>query len=54
MLLVVADGDAWWSRAIEAGCKEKLPFAVAPWGDKYGQLVDPFGVTWAINCPKKS
>ncbi|MGZ5968610.1 MAG: VOC family protein, partial [Polyangiales bacterium] len=51
--LVVADGDAWWSRAIEAGCKEKLPFAVAPWGDKYGQLTDPFGVTWAINSPAK-
>lgn len=51
MQLVVADGDAWWSRAIEAGCTEKLPFAVAPWGDKYGQLVDPFGVTWAISSP---
>ncbi len=51
MQLVVADGDAWWSRAIEAGCTEKLPFAVAPWGDKYGQLTDPFGVVWAINSP---
>lgn len=51
MQLVVADGDAWWSRAVEAGCTEKLPFAVAPWGDKYGQLVDPFGVTWAIGSP---
>jgi PhnB protein len=49
--LVVADGDAWWARAIAAGCKEKLPFAVAPWGDKYGQLTDPFGVTWAIDMP---
>lgn len=53
MQLVVADGDAWWNRAVQAGCKEKLPFAVAPWGDKYGQLTDPFGVTWAINCPAK-
>lgn len=53
MQLVVADGDAWWKRAIEAGCKEKLPFAVAPWGDKYGQLTDPFGVIWAINSPAK-
>lgn len=51
MQLIVADGDTWWNRAIKAGCKEKLPFAVAPWGDKYGQLIDPFGVTWAINCP---
>jgi uncharacterized glyoxalase superfamily protein PhnB len=51
MQLIVADGDAWWNRAIKAGCKEKLRFAVAPWGDKYGQLVDPFGVMWAINSP---
>ena len=51
MQLVVANGDAWWNRAIRAGCKQKLPFEVAPWGDKYGQLVDPFGVTWAINMP---
>jgi len=53
MQLVVADGDAWWDRAIKAGCKQKVPFAVAPWGDKYGQLTDPFGVTWAINSPAK-
>lgn len=51
MQLIVADGDAWWNRAIRAGCKEKLPFAVAPWGDKYGQLTDPYGVTWALNSP---
>lgn len=51
MQLVVPDGDAWWERAINAGCTVKMPFAVAPWGDKYGQMVDPFGVTWAINTP---
>jgi uncharacterized glyoxalase superfamily protein PhnB len=54
MQLVVADGDAWWKRAIEAGCKETLPFNVAPWGDKYGQLTDPFGILWAINSPAAS
>jgi len=51
MQLVVADGDHWWKRALEAGCKEKLPFEVAPWGDKYGQLTDPFDVTWALSSP---
>ena len=51
MQLVVAEGDAWWKRAREAGCTEKMPFAVAPWGDKYGQLLDPFGVTWALSSP---
>jgi PhnB protein len=53
MQLMVPDGDAWWNRAISAGCTQKLPFEVAPWGDKYGQLVDPFGVTWALSTPAK-
>jgi uncharacterized glyoxalase superfamily protein PhnB len=53
MQLVIPDGDAWWDRAIKAGCREKMPFAVAPWGDKYGQMTDPFGVTWAINSLAK-
>jgi PhnB protein len=51
MQLIVSEGDLWWNRAIKAGCTEKLPFNVAPWGDKYGQLTDPFDVTWAINSP---
>jgi PhnB protein len=53
MQLVIPDGDAWWDRAIKAGCKERMPFAIAPWGDKYGQMTDPFGVTWAINSPAR-
>jgi len=24
------------------------------WGDRYGQLRDPFGVLWAMNEPVKS
>lgn len=53
MQLVVDDGDMWWRRAIEAGCKETLPFNLAPWGDRYGQLTDPFGVSWAMLEPGK-
>ena len=51
MTLVVADGQAWWDRAVAAGCRIKMPFAKAPWGDLYGGLLDPFGVNWAINQP---
>lgn len=51
MQLVVTDGDAWWNRAVKAGCKQLMPFAVAPWGDKYGLMLDPFGVRWALNEP---
>jgi uncharacterized glyoxalase superfamily protein PhnB len=51
MTLVIRDGDLWWNRAISAGCKETLPFNTAPWGDRYGQQVDPYGVRWAFNQP---
>lgn len=53
MQRVVPDGDAWWDRAVKAGCSETMPFAVAPWGDKYGQMCDPFGVTWSVSSPAK-
>jgi PhnB protein len=46
--------DAWWERAIDAGCEEKMPLQVMFWGDRYGQLRDPFGVSWAMNAPVKS
>jgi uncharacterized glyoxalase superfamily protein PhnB len=53
MHLVVEDGDHWWSRAIRAGCEQKMPFEVAFWGDRYGTFADPFGVTWALVEPAK-
>ena len=28
-----------------------VPLADMFWGDRYGQLRDPFGVTWALNEP---
>ena len=49
--LVVADGDLWWSRAVEAGCTVVMPFEKMFWGDRWGMLADPFGLTWAINEP---
>ncbi len=49
--LVVDDADAWWKRAVDAGAEVTLPLEVAFWGDKYGQLKDPFGVTWGIVGP---
>ena len=46
--LQVDDADAWWNRAVEAGAKVRFPLADQFWGDRYGQLVDPFGHSWAI------
>lgn len=53
MHLIVEDGDAWWSRAIGAGCKQEMPFERAFWGDRYGVFSDPFGVRWALVEPAK-
>jgi PhnB protein len=51
--LQVTDADAAWNRAISAGATETMPLADQFWGDRYGQLKDPFGFTWSIGAPKK-
>jgi PhnB protein len=51
--LQVDDADAWWQRALDAGAEPIMPLADQFWGDRYGQLKDPFGVLWAINGPTK-
>jgi PhnB protein len=53
IMLPVQDVDAWYNRAVEAGCTAVMPPADMFWGDRYGQVKDPFGVTWAINGPVK-
>jgi PhnB protein len=52
LMLPVDDIDAWWQRAIDAGATAVMPVADMFWGDRYGQLRDPFGVLWALNQPK--
>jgi PhnB protein len=49
--LVVPDGDAWWSRALGAGCTIVMPFERQFWGDRWGMVRDPFGIDWAIDEP---
>lgn len=46
--LHVDDAQTWWDRAVQAGCTIASPLKTEFWGDIYGQLKDPFGVTWAI------
>lgn len=54
MQLVVVDIDAWWKRAVDAGMEVVMPVERMFWGDRYGQLRDPFGVLWAMNEPARS
>lgn len=52
--LQVTDADTAWNRAIAAGGQEKMPLDDQFWGDRYGQLTDPFGFTWSIGAPVKA
>ncbi|MDQ3369845.1 MAG: glyoxalase/bleomycin resistance/extradiol dioxygenase family protein [Myxococcota bacterium] len=51
--LQVDDADAWFDRAVAAGAEVIMPISVQFWGDRYGQIKDPFGVTWSIGGPNR-
>lgn len=46
--LYVADADAAYAQAVAAGAKPIMPLADMFWGDRYGQVEDPFGYHWSI------
>jgi PhnB protein len=46
--LYVDDADAFVARAVKAGAKITMPVADMFWGDRYGQLEDPFGHRWSV------
>ena len=46
--LYVEDADAAWARATAAGATPIMPLSDAFWGDRYGQVQDPFGHRWSI------
>jgi uncharacterized glyoxalase superfamily protein PhnB len=47
--LIVDDCQAWYDRAVAAGCDAVTPPQKMFWGDTWAQVKDPFGVTWAFN-----
>jgi len=42
------DADAVWQRALEGGAEVRQPLQDAFWGERYGQITDPFGHRWGI------
>jgi PhnB protein len=52
LTLSVDDADAWADRAAKAGAEVIMPVQDMFWGDRYGQVRDPFGVIWAFNQPR--
>jgi uncharacterized glyoxalase superfamily protein PhnB len=54
MLHLQVDGiDAAFQRAVDAGAEVTLPVQLMFWGDRYGQLRDPFGVAWSMGESQK-
>jgi uncharacterized glyoxalase superfamily protein PhnB len=53
-LMVTSDIDARFEHAVAAGAEAVLPPGDMFWGDRYGQVRDPFGVLWAFNQPKQA
>jgi PhnB protein len=40
--------DALWERALAGGAEVRQPLADVFWGERYGQIVDPFGHRWGL------
>ncbi len=41
--------DDLWKRAIDAGARVLQPLQEQFWGDRYGQIIDPFGYRWGLS-----
>jgi len=48
MHLYVENADAAVAQAVAAGATVVMPLADMFWGDRYGQVEDPFGHRWSV------
>ena len=46
--LYVEDADSVFDQAVRAGATVTMPLQDMFWGDRYGQLRDPFGHSWSV------
>ena len=46
--IYVENVDQLFKQAADAGAQVTMPLADQFWGDRYGQIVDPFGHHWAL------
>jgi uncharacterized glyoxalase superfamily protein PhnB len=49
--LEVPDADAAFAQALAAGAEVRQPLDDQFWGDRHGQVEDPFGHRWNISTP---
>jgi PhnB protein len=48
LALEVADAEAAFAQAVAAGARVRQPLQDMFWGDRHGQIEDPFGHRWNI------
>lgn len=48
-VIFVEDVDAFFARALAAGCTQVMPVADQFWGDRMGCLKDPYGHNWMFS-----
>jgi len=48
MWLYVDNCDSWFERATKAGAKTIMPVGDMFWGDRFGQVEDPYGHRWSL------
>ena len=53
LYVYVPDADAAFQQAVAAGGTEAMPVADMFWGDRAGQIKDPFGYSWMIATHKQ-
>ena len=47
--IATEDAEALWDRAVAAGATVYQPLQDVFWGDRHGQVIDPFGHRWGIS-----
>ena len=53
IFLYVKDVDQVFDRAVAAGAKITMPLSDMFWGERYGQVTDPFGHSWSLATHKE-
>lgn len=48
LLLSTENVEVLWKRAVDAGATILQPLQDQFWGDRYGQIIDPFGYRWGL------
>jgi uncharacterized glyoxalase superfamily protein PhnB len=53
MHIYTEDADRVFNQAISAGAAAIMPVTDMFWGDRYGQIIDPYGHIWSVATHKQ-